>query len=360
MGIQDSAKDGLSAAECATRTGLTVRALRVYEDNGLIQPKRTAGGWRCYGPHELVRLNTIGVLKTAGLTLSQIREVTRLSEEGPTLRHVLEIQIDVWRQRKAAAERGQAVAEMALASLRQNDSLSVDELCNLVRSLDMTEPASDAAPLNAGKQSAVTVDPNLLERYVGDYQLGELSTCALILQDGQLFIQMDPWPPFAMVAESETEFVGSISGGRYSFLTDALGKVTAMTFNHDGIESTCPRIDAATREAIKTRLAARIQSNAPVPGSEAALRRLIDGIRSGNPSYEEMSPPLANRIRKQLQVLQAVGRYLGELQSIEFKGVGKQGWDVYEVRRENGVAQWRIAFADGVITGAMGTLANGP
>jgi len=47
----------LTAAECAARTGLTVRALRVYEEYGLIAPQRTASGWRCYGKAELIRLN---------------------------------------------------------------------------------------------------------------------------------------------------------------------------------------------------------------------------------------------------------------------------------------------------------------
>jgi hypothetical protein len=36
----------LTAAECAERTGLTVRALRVYEEYGLIAPQRTLSGWR--------------------------------------------------------------------------------------------------------------------------------------------------------------------------------------------------------------------------------------------------------------------------------------------------------------------------
>jgi MerR HTH family regulatory protein len=57
----------LSAADCASRTGLTVRALRVYEEFGLIAPRRSAGGWRQYGPRDLMKLNTIALLKTAGL-----------------------------------------------------------------------------------------------------------------------------------------------------------------------------------------------------------------------------------------------------------------------------------------------------
>ena len=116
----------------------------------------------------------------------------------------------------------------------------------------------------------------------------------------------------------------------------------------------------ATRAEIKAKLAARIQSKTPVPGSEAALRRLIDGIHEGTPNYDEMSPGLAELCRRQLPTLQMTARFLGPIQSIEFQGVGSQGWDVYEVRRENGVVKWRIALTDGVIAGAAATFADGP
>src|ERR1044072_552147 len=110
MAEQDDKEDGLMAAECASRTGLTVRALRVYEEYGLIAPKRTAGGWRWYGKAALVRLNTSGLLKTPVLTLAQIRQVTMLSDRGPPLKQVLEMQIDAWQQRKSEAVHGEAGA----------------------------------------------------------------------------------------------------------------------------------------------------------------------------------------------------------------------------------------------------------
>ena len=62
----------LSAAECARRTGLTVRALRIYERQGLIKPARSGKGWRLYGPSELQRLNIIVTLKAFGMTLAPI------------------------------------------------------------------------------------------------------------------------------------------------------------------------------------------------------------------------------------------------------------------------------------------------
>ena len=81
--------DALSAAECARRSGLTVRALRVYERAGLVKPKRSAKGWRLYGPDELTRLNTIVALKGFGLSLREIRKA--FGSSPPALAQVLEM-----------------------------------------------------------------------------------------------------------------------------------------------------------------------------------------------------------------------------------------------------------------------------
>jgi DNA-binding transcriptional MerR regulator len=91
-----SSAEWLTAAECARRTAMTVRALRIYEDQGLIAPGRSSAGWRLYGREELVKLNTISLLKIVGFTLTQIRDVTRAGEQ-PTLRQVLELQLGAWR-----------------------------------------------------------------------------------------------------------------------------------------------------------------------------------------------------------------------------------------------------------------------
>ena len=358
MVSQDDKEDGLTAAECAARTGLTVRALRVYEDYGLIAPKRTAAGWRWYGKPELVRLNTIALLKTAGLTLSQIRQVTTLSERGPSLKHVLEMQVDAWRQRKTEAEHGQAVTEAALRSLDVNDSLSIDELCDLVRSMEMSDRSPDSSGPPA-KRPAITLDPKILDRYVGHYKLAAYSVLT-ITRDGSRLFSQTVFGIAELVPLSETEFVGSITQSHYTFLMDAQGGVTGLMSTQNGIDVTWPRIDDATREEIKAKLAARIQSKTPVPGSEAALRRLREGIRNGAPNYDEMSPALAQECRRQLPTLQMTAKFLGATQSVEFQGVGSQGWDVYDVRCENGAVKWRIALMDGVIVGAAAAFTDGP
>src|SRR5262245_58987301 len=306
MTERDDKDDGLTAAECAARTGLTVRALRVYEDYGLIAPKRTAGGWRWYGKAELVRLNTIGLLKTAGLTLAQIRQVTTLSERGPSLKHVLEMQVDAWRQRKIEAEHGQTVTEAALRSLQMHDSLSIDELCELVRSMEMSDRSPDSSDA-ARTPPPVTLAPEILDRYVGHYQLAA-SSVLTIMRAGTRLLSRTAFGVAELVPLSETEFVGSVTRSHYTFVTDAQGTVTGLTSNQDGLEITWPRIDDATRDEIKAKLAARIENKTPIPGSDAALRRLIEGLREGTPNYSEMSPALARAWRRQLPQLQMTAR----------------------------------------------------
>ena len=134
-------EERLTASECAARTGLTIRALRLYERYGLVTPLRTQGGWRYYGRRELTRLNTVCVLKAAGLTLAQIQAIVR--QKDPPLQEILQAQVASWNAKREEAEKGRRMTESALQHLLANRQLSLDELCDLIRS-HRTGPA-DAA-----------------------------------------------------------------------------------------------------------------------------------------------------------------------------------------------------------------------
>jgi DNA-binding transcriptional MerR regulator len=57
------------------RLGVSAKALRLYEQRGLIAPARTAAGWRAYGPTEMARAAEIVALRQLGLSLSQVARV---------------------------------------------------------------------------------------------------------------------------------------------------------------------------------------------------------------------------------------------------------------------------------------------
>jgi MerR family transcriptional regulator, thiopeptide resistance regulator len=137
MTKQNTSSLSMGASECARRTGLTIRALRVYERLGLIQPPRAANGWRLYGQKELVRLNAVAALKGLGLSLLQIRD--SLSGPALVLREVLQLQVDVWQKRRVRAEEGLELVTTALRNLDGRERLPIEELCNLARSMDMND-----------------------------------------------------------------------------------------------------------------------------------------------------------------------------------------------------------------------------
>ncbi|HEU4407175.1 MAG TPA: MerR family transcriptional regulator [Polyangiaceae bacterium] len=69
-------KERLTIGELSRRTGIAVKTLRFYSDEGLLPPAgRTRGGYRLYGPADLARLDLIRTLREAGLPLATIRSV---------------------------------------------------------------------------------------------------------------------------------------------------------------------------------------------------------------------------------------------------------------------------------------------
>ncbi|WP_168149128.1 MerR family transcriptional regulator [Solimonas marina] len=71
----------LKIGEIASRTGLSARALRLYEQRGLLQPcTHSVAGYRLYGPAALQRLMQIALLRRSGFTLAQIGQLLAQGE----------------------------------------------------------------------------------------------------------------------------------------------------------------------------------------------------------------------------------------------------------------------------------------
>ena len=72
----------LNPSAAAQRLGVSAKALRLYEQHGLIAPSRTAAGWRVYGPDEMARAAEIVALRALGLSLSQVARVLGDDPQG--------------------------------------------------------------------------------------------------------------------------------------------------------------------------------------------------------------------------------------------------------------------------------------
>jgi DNA-binding transcriptional MerR regulator len=64
---------------------LPVPTLRLYEERGLVLPRRTAGGTRRYSDDDLARIARISELVASGVTLAAVAMVLDLQDDNADL-----------------------------------------------------------------------------------------------------------------------------------------------------------------------------------------------------------------------------------------------------------------------------------
>ncbi|GIE29644.1 MerR family transcriptional regulator [Actinoplanes italicus] len=121
--MRDEAADGrylLTIGQLAGYAGVTIKAVRVYHDRGLLpEPPRDSSGYRRYGAEHAVQLVRIRTLAAAGVPLARIRELLAAGPEAFTAA-IEEIDHNL-RERAAEIER----TRVQIAELRAGDTLFV-------------------------------------------------------------------------------------------------------------------------------------------------------------------------------------------------------------------------------------------
>lgn len=78
------ANDLLTIGELARRTGLSVSAIRFYEEKGLVAALRTSGNQRRFLRGDIRRLSFILIAQRLGLSLAEIEEAMASLPQGRT------------------------------------------------------------------------------------------------------------------------------------------------------------------------------------------------------------------------------------------------------------------------------------
>ncbi len=68
--------------EAVRRAGVTVHALRHYEELGLMRPRRSPSGQRLYGEEDVARVRFVRRAAALGFSLGEIAEIPRLRDGG--------------------------------------------------------------------------------------------------------------------------------------------------------------------------------------------------------------------------------------------------------------------------------------
>ena len=76
MAKSNKQKQVMQIGDFARKAGVSVRAIRYYEELDLLRPEaHSGGGFRLYGLENLKRIQIINFLKEVGLSLSEIRKI---------------------------------------------------------------------------------------------------------------------------------------------------------------------------------------------------------------------------------------------------------------------------------------------
>ena len=106
-----------SISELAREFDITPRAIRFYEDQGLLAPRRD-GQRRIYSPRDRTRLKLTLRGKRLGLTLSEIRDLIDMYEPERDERPQLERFLAVLEAHKASLLRQQSDLEAQLSEIQ--------------------------------------------------------------------------------------------------------------------------------------------------------------------------------------------------------------------------------------------------
>lgn len=141
--MADSLDNQTSGKACGTtmgirqlvkRTGLTSRALRFYEARGLLTPLRSYNGQRYYGPQELERVHQIVVLKSAGLSLAQMKDL--FDGRMVDLAGLLHAQLKMLDEEARQIDRARSIIQFSLSRIARSEPLDAATFCSLIESGD--------------------------------------------------------------------------------------------------------------------------------------------------------------------------------------------------------------------------------
>jgi CubicO group peptidase (beta-lactamase class C family) len=144
---------------------------------------------------------------------------------------------------------------------------------------------------------------------------------------------------------------GSVAGYRAAMYYDRGMKLGVIVFQNvvggkqdpDRLAVDILSLLAARKSAeIQADIDQRFKTQVASPGSEAAVRRLIEELRAGKPNYDLMSSAQARETRREITRHEATLAKLGALQSLTFKAVGPAGPNIYLATFDKGSLEWRV------------------
>ncbi len=153
-----SAVSALPIGKLASRTGLSVTAIRFYEAEGLVSSLRNAGGQRRFSRSDVRRLSFVKICQGLGFSLAEIRAALSRLPDGrtPTKRD--------WEKLSREFSKDIEQRIQALTQLRDTLSGCIGCGCLSLSKCRLYNPDDRAAELGAGPRYLMGESPDDIGR----------------------------------------------------------------------------------------------------------------------------------------------------------------------------------------------------
>lgn len=128
----------LTIGQLSAASGVSIRALRHYDDIGLLVPsRRSEGNYRLYDKSDVQRLLQIRSLQSLGLSLDQIGKA--MIGGGPTLAEVLEQQLHSTEAQIDELRRLRSRLAGLIRTVEDHGAAASEDILKLIREMTMVE-----------------------------------------------------------------------------------------------------------------------------------------------------------------------------------------------------------------------------
>lgn len=139
------------------------------------------------------------------------------------------------------SDAGQALASLIVASVANEYSWPLDDRREL--SPGRVERLFAQFQRVATERVAAQLDPEVLARYVGKYELDEGLLFDIELVDGQLRLRLGSQPEFPIFAESDFKFFLKAVDAQITFVVDSTGRSEALILHQGGRDQRAAKVE---------------------------------------------------------------------------------------------------------------------
>ncbi len=131
----------MTTGEIAKKVGISQKAVRLYDEKGLLKPSEySEGNYRLYDAEALLVLEKIIALKQVGFSLEEIKD-NLVKQENQDILQTLQSQIDMMEGKKYELEK--AIARMKAVIARSNGQPDWDDVAEIIQAMQVDQRADE-------------------------------------------------------------------------------------------------------------------------------------------------------------------------------------------------------------------------